>query len=85
MYGTDNGTIGHVSATGPSTLRKTWAIPGGGGVGRGVTTLRRYDLTQDGVGELIAGREDGTVTVGRDFSFLVTVTLLTNNVVRRGG
>lgn len=67
MYGTENGTIGHVSASGSSQLRKTWELPGRGGVGRGVTALRRYDLTQDGVVELIAGRDDGTVTVRPDF------------------
>ncbi|CAM9658675.1 unnamed protein product, partial [Pylaiella littoralis] len=65
VYGTENGTIGHVSASGSSQLRKTWELPGRGGVGRGVTALRRYDLTQDGVVELIAGRDDGTVTVYR--------------------
>ncbi|CAM9371775.1 unnamed protein product [Ectocarpus sp. 13 AM-2016] len=64
VYGTDNGTLGHVSASGTaaSLLHKTWELPGGGGVGRGVTALTRYDLTQDGIAELIVGREDGTVT-----------------------
>lgn len=28
-----------------------------------MTALKRFDLTQDGVAELIAGREDGTVSV----------------------
>ncbi|CAN0125804.1 unnamed protein product, partial [Ectocarpus sp. 12 AP-2014] len=67
VYGTDNGTLGHVSASGTaaSLLHKTWELPGGGGVGRGVTALTRYDLTQDGIAELIVGREDGTVTVYR--------------------
>lgn len=62
VYGTDNGTLGHLSVSGLSLLRKTWELPDDGGVGRGVTALTRYDLTQDGVSELIAGREDGTVT-----------------------
>lgn len=69
VYGTDNGTIGHVSPSGPSQLRKTWELPGGGDMGKGVTTLRRYDLTQDGVAELIAGRDDGTVTVRHHLLF----------------
>lgn len=63
MYGTDNGTLGHVYASSPTQLRKTWELRDRGGVGRGVTALKRYDLTQDGFAELIAGREDGTVTV----------------------
>lgn len=69
MYGTDNGTLGHVSASGTaaSLLHKTWELPGGGGVGRGVTALTRYDLTQDGIAELIVGREDGTVTASNRF------------------
>lgn len=28
-----------------------------------MTALKRCDLTQDGVAEVVAGREDGTVTV----------------------
>lgn len=71
IYGTDNGTIGHLGTSEPGAkcLRKTWEIPGsgfglqGGGAGRGVTALKRFDLTQDGVDEIIAGRDDGTVTV----------------------
>ncbi len=63
VYGTGNGTLGHVNASSPMQLRKTWELRDRGGVGRGITTLKRYDLTQDGVAELIAGREDGTVTV----------------------
>lgn len=62
VYGTDNGTLGHLSVSGPSLLRTNWELLDDGGVGRGVTALARYDLTQDGVSELIAGREDGTVT-----------------------
>ncbi|CAM9337349.1 unnamed protein product, partial [Hapterophycus canaliculatus] len=62
VYGTDSGTLGHISPDGPSLLRKTWELPGGGVVGNGVTALKRYDLTQDGVAELIVGREDGTVS-----------------------
>ncbi|CBN79191.1 Bardet-Biedl syndrome protein 7 [Ectocarpus siliculosus] len=46
-------------------MDQTWELPGGGDVGRGVTALKRYDLTQDGIAELIVGREDGTVTVYR--------------------
>lgn len=78
MYGTDNGTLGHlsvaVSASGPSLLRKTWELLDDGGerVGRGVTALARYDLTQDGAFELIAGREDGTVTVRQDGAIFVS-------------
>lgn len=73
MYGTDNGTLGHVAASGtaPSLLHKTWELPGGGGVGRGVTALKRYDLTQDGIAELIVGREDGTVTASSRFCLSV--------------
>eukprot|EP00903_Cladosiphon_okamuranus_P008387 g8063.t1 len=65
VYGTNNGTLGHLAASGPSLLRKTWELLDDGGAGRGVTALARCDLTQDGVSELIAGREDGTVTVYR--------------------
>ncbi|CAN0393384.1 unnamed protein product, partial [Scytosiphon promiscuus] len=65
VYGTDNGTLGHTSPNGTFLLRKTWELPGVGGVGNGVTALKRYDLTQDGVAELIVGREDGTIAVYR--------------------
>lgn len=73
MYGTDRGSLGHLAPApgGAEFLRKTWEIPagggsgggGGGGVGRGVTALKRCDLTEDGVAEIVAGREDGTVSV----------------------
>lgn len=72
VYGTDHGTLGHLGPApiGATSLRKTWELPNGGtgskgrgGVGRGVTALKRCDLTQDGVAEIVAGREDGTVTV----------------------
>ncbi|CAM9764264.1 unnamed protein product [Scytosiphon promiscuus] len=65
VYGTDNGTLGHASPNGTFLLRKTWELPGVGGVGKGVTALKRYDLTQDGVAELIVGREDGSIAVYR--------------------
>lgn len=67
MYGTGQGTIGHFSPnpSRSSFLRKTWELPGSGiGSGGGsVTAISRCDLTQDGVAELVAGREDGTVKV----------------------
>lgn len=73
VYGTDKGTIGHLcnpGTDGGDILRKTWELSAGGatmsveGSGRrGVTALKSFDLTQDGVEELIAGREDGSVTV----------------------
>lgn len=71
VYGTDRGSLGHLAPAprGAEFLCKTWEIPaggglgGGGGVGRGVTALKRCDLTEDGVAEIVAGREDGTVSV----------------------
>ena len=89
VYGTDHGTLGHLGPTpsGATSLRKTWELPsggtalkasgggGGGGVGRGVTALKRCDLTQDGVAEIVAGREDGTVTVSTSRVVVVVVGL----------
>lgn len=72
FYGTDHGTIGLFGPApdGSQHLRKIWQLPGGSNqqVGghtatRGVTALKLFDLTGDGVAELFAGREDGTVTV----------------------
>lgn len=78
VYGTNRGTIGHlgVAPDGANFLKKTWELPaargtgssfggasGGSDGGRGVTALKACDLTHDGVQELIAGREDGTITV----------------------
>lgn len=80
VYGTDRGTLGHLALAPDRAnfLKKTWELPagggsdaarggggGGGGRGRGVTSLKACDLTQDGVQELVAGREDGTITVRR--------------------
>lgn len=65
FYGTDHGTIGlfSLSPDGTQHLRKLWQLPGGGNQVGGVTALKLFDLTSDGVAELFAGREDGTVTV----------------------
>eukprot|EP00752_Nemacystus_decipiens_P012116 g10741.t1 len=73
VYGTDNGTLGHLSVSGPSLLRKTWEILDDGGLGRGVTALTRYDLTQDGAFELIAGRDDGTVTASSSIAMIANL------------
>ena len=81
VYGTDHGTLGHLgpAPSGATSLRKTWELPSGGtglkgrggGVGHGVTALKRCDLTQDGVAEIVAGREDGTVTVSMSMGVVV--------------
>lgn len=71
FYGTDHGTVGLFGPApgGSQYLRKIWQLPcggnqvGGHAVTRGVTALKLFDLTGDGVAELFAGREDGTVTV----------------------
>ena len=71
VCGTDQGTLSHFSPTpsGAQHLRKLWQLPpggnlsGGGIAGRGITAIKHFDLTNDGVAELVAGREDGTITV----------------------
>lgn len=38
-----------------------------------MTALKRCDLTQDGVAEIVAGREDGTVTASMSVVVVVVV------------
>lgn len=73
LYGTEKGTIGHLAVSlldSTKALSKTWELPDGpsgtaGSGGRGVNALSSFDLTQDGIEELIVGRGDGSVTVRR--------------------
>ena len=64
LYGTSDGRIGLVQLTrqGPNSQ---WLLEGGMGSGSGaaVQCLDNFDITGDGVRDLLVGRHDGSIEV----------------------
>eukprot|EP00756_Hemistasia_phaeocysticola_P040760 Hpha_TRINITY_DN16881_c2_g18::TRINITY_DN16881_c2_g18_i1::g.149502::m.149502/K16749/BBS7; Bardet-Biedl syndrome 7 protein len=60
-YGTDNGMVG-ACRWGTGGLQKRWVVPNTDKVG-GITALHSKDLTGDGMFDILAGRDDGTLEV----------------------
>ncbi|XP_076069179.1 BBSome complex member BBS7-like isoform X2 [Oratosquilla oratoria] len=61
LYGTNDGKIGLVQLGRGSALHR-W-VTEGSGKGGGIMCMDHYDMTGDGVRDLIVGRDDGTVEV----------------------
>jgi len=61
VYGTMDGKIGHVLLNEHQPVYK-WEIPNSKNLG-GISCLSHYDVTGDGMNDLLVGREDGTVEV----------------------
>ncbi|KAG8302515.1 Bardet-Biedl syndrome 7 protein [Homalodisca vitripennis] len=61
LYGTDDGTIGLVQIT-KTGISQKWRMEPGRHRG-GVQSLYCYDMTGDGVADLLVGRSDGTLQI----------------------
>jgi len=61
VYGTMDGKIGHVMLSEKQPVYK-WELPNSKNLG-GISCLSHYDVTGDGMDDLLIGREDGNVEV----------------------
>nr|XP_002127808.1 Bardet-Biedl syndrome 7 protein homolog [Ciona intestinalis] len=61
VYGTSDGKLGHVLLTGEQPIYN-WEINNESNLG-GINCLSHYDITGDGVMELLVGRDDGKVEI----------------------
>jgi Bardet-Biedl syndrome 7 protein len=67
VYGTESGTLGQLQIDGGSRMRKGWTVSADRKMGTAsINALHCYDLTKDGVNDILCGRDDGSVQV---FSF----------------
>lgn len=64
LFGTENGLLGVILLDG-STIRRGWMVKNGSAQGS-VNCLANFDLTADGVKDVVVGRDDGNLQV---FSF----------------
>ena len=62
IYGTQNGCVGQLLSR-PNKLKSGWKISTKNKSTAAVNCLALYDVTEDGVEEVLIGREDGRVEV----------------------
>ena len=60
LYGTESGVVGQL-AVGARSSERGWVLPAASGVPTDMCT--KYDLTADGVPDIIVGRDNGTIEV----------------------